>query len=140
MGHTTTHTKETPDEILEEIVKKKSAKNTQMAPRAMTPEKRFTDECPIMESEEKSRKLLSKAIKVSTGMFNFLKKLNFFSIFEYFEFYTDFKQICERKIESQGESQQAKPVACRRGFSEPVAQPISNFNRRKNKKGLSLTI
>jgi len=94
-----------------------------------------------MESEEKSRKLLSKAIKVSTGMFNFLKKnWTFFSIFEYFEFYTDFKQICERKIESQCESQQAKPVACRRGFSEPVAQPISNFNRRKNKKGLSLTI
>ena len=90
-----------------------------------------------MESEEKSRRLLSKAIKVSwihilPSVFDFL--------IDFLKFYTDFQQICERKIESQSESQQAKPVACRRGFSEPVAQPISNFNRRKNKKGLSLTI
>ena len=93
---------------------------------------KFLDECPLMESEEKSRRLLSKAIKV---IYHFCR---FFSSFSKVD--TNFQQICERKIESQCESQQAKPVACRRGFSEPVATPISNFNRRKNKKGLSLTI
>ena len=90
-----------------------------------------------MESEEKSRRLLSKAIKVSSI---YILPLLFNISFDFWKFETDFQQICERKIESQSESQQAKPVACRRGFSEPVAQPISNFNRRKNKKGLSLTM
>lgn len=74
-------------------------------------------------------------LKSNQGNLSFLP---FFSSFSKVD--TNFQQICERKIESQCESQQAKPVACRRGFSEPVATPISNFNRRKNKKGLSLTI
>merc|ERR1739838_403325 len=88
----------------------------QMAPLIMTP-----DKCPDIDftqmdsDQQRSRRLLSKAIK----------------------------QICERKVESAKLSNEAKPIACRRGFSEPIcskAQPVSNFNRRKNKKGLSLTI
>ncbi len=34
----------------------------------------------------------------------------------------------------------AKPVICRRAHSEPYSTTQSSFTRRKNKKGLSLTI
>lgn len=72
-----------------------------------------------------------------------------------------FQEIEERKIEDESSDAydekrlrdairkiverspvEAKPTPCRRAHSEPystVAQP-SAFNRRKNKKGLSLTI
>ena len=34
----------------------------------------------------------------------------------------------------------AKPIVCRRAHSEPYSTTQSSFTRRKNKKGLSLTI